>query len=72
MLATIYWLLAILLMLILLVNAIMTFVMQRKNDKEYQKLLKRQNNIIEKEMRDLFLRDLREINKLVTSLKEDK
>ena len=64
-LQSIYWLLLIAVMLLLLINGIKT----AKSDKEFRRYMKKQEAILNKQAREMFLRDLRN---LLLEIKEEK
>ena len=67
MIQAIYWILAILVMVILLINGIYTLITTRRSDRYFKK----QEALIDRQMRDMFKQDLDEISKLLDSLKNE-
>ena len=68
MLQTIYWLIAILVMILLFINACRTI----KTDAEYRKYIRKQNMLIDKQMRDIFLRELKEVSEMLKVIKKER
>lgn len=58
-LQSIYWILLIAVMLLLLINGIK----MAKSDKEFRRYMKKQEAILNKQARDMFLRDMRDLLK---------
>lgn len=69
MLQAIYWILAILVMIMLLVNVIKTI----RTDKDFRRYIKKQEAMLDKQARDMFLKDLKELSKMLEDMeREDK
>lgn len=69
MLQAIYWILAILVMILLLVNAIKTI----RTDKDFRRYIKKQEAMLDKHARDMFLKDLKELSEMLEDMeREDK
>lgn len=68
MLQAIYWILAIIVMVLLLINAIKTL----KTDKEFRRYIKKQEAILDRQMRDMFLKDLKEVSEMLETMKNER
>ena len=68
MLQAIYWILAITVMVLLLINAIKTL----KTDKEFRRYIKKQEAILDRQMRDMFLKDLKEVSEMLETMKNER
>ena len=68
MLQAIYWILAIIVMVLLLINAIKTL----KTDKEFRRYIKKQEAILDRQMRDMFLKDLKEVGEMLETMKNER
>ena len=67
MLQLIYWILAITVMVLLLINAIRCI----KTDKNFRNYIKKQEAILDRQMREMFLKDLKEIGKMLENMKNE-
>lgn len=67
MLQTLYWILAILVMTLLLINAIRCI----KSDKEFRNYIKKQNMVIDNQIREIYKDNIKEIEKLLNDLKKE-
>lgn len=67
MVQAIYWILAITVMVLLLINAIKTL----KTDKEFRRYIKKQEAMLDRQMRDMFLKDLKEVSELLETMKNE-
>lgn len=67
MLQLIYWILAITVMVLLLINAIRCI----KTDKNFRNYIKKQEAILDRQMREMFLKDLKEIGEMLENMKNE-
>ena len=68
MLQAIYWILAITVMVLLLINAIKTL----KTDKEFRRYIRKQEAMLDRQIRDMFLKDLKEVSELLETMKNER
>ena len=68
MLQAIYWILAITVMILLLINAIRCI----KTDKQFRRYIKKQEAILDRQAREMFLKDLKEIGEMLENINKEK
>jgi len=64
MLQAIYWILAITVMVLLLINVIKTM----KTDKQFRRYIKKQEAMLDRQAREMFLKDLKEIGEMLENM----
>jgi len=68
MLQAIYWILAITVMVLLLINVIKTM----KTDKQFRRYIKKQEAMLDRQAREMFLKDLKEIGEMLENMEKEK
>lgn len=64
MMQTIYWILVIIVMILLLINAIRSI----KSDEDFRRYIRKQETRLDKQARDMFLKDLKEVSKMLKDI----
>ena len=68
MLQAIYWILAITVMVLLLINAINCI----KSDKQFRRYIRKQEAILDRQAKEMFLKDLKEIGEMLENMEKEK